>query len=257
MVANWSGTEAQMKCTMPLSEVVKCEGIPTLADVSRVYGNVTALSVISEHLRSVFRYAGIDMNLGDEKVRGMIAETSIAIASGYYFLNLYELGIFFNQLKTGQRGQFVWGSRINNQAIMVALNDFASDRREAIVRMENERYKERSERGYSRIDDAASAMVSGVKGIRNLAEKAKTDYKAFRTLFPLLPNNYKPEDLFGAYGGKEAAIRAIYGDDSPPPDVANRDIYAFLCDYNCRYQELKRRAESGDEEAKKLLNPPA
>ena len=159
-----------MKCTMPLSEVVKCEGIPTLADVSRVYGNVTVLSVISEHLRSVFRYAGIDMNLGDEKVRGMIAETSIAIASGYYFLNLYELGIFFNQLKTGQRGQFVWGSRINNQAIMVALNDFASDRREAIVRMENDQAKEEAAKGYVRIDDAASAMVQGVQSVQKLAD---------------------------------------------------------------------------------------
>lgn len=234
MVANWSGTEAQMKCTMPLSEVVKCEGIPTLADVSRVYGNVTVLSVISEHLRSVFRYAGIDMNLGDEKVRGMIAETSIAIASGYYFLNLYELGIFFNQLKTGQRGQFVWGSRINNQAIMVALNDFASDRREAIVRMENDQAKEEAAKGYVRIDDAASAMVQGVQSVQKLAEKAKNDYKAFRTLFPLLPNNYKPEDLFGAYGGKETAIRAVYGNNAPPSEVASRDIYGYLCEYNCR-----------------------
>ena len=256
MVSSWAGTAAQMKCTMPLADVVKCDGVPTLADVSRVYGNVTALSLVSEHIRSVFRYAGIDMNLEDAKMRSMVAETALAIVSGYYYLNLYELCIFFNQLKTGQRGQFVWGSRINNQAVMVALHDFASDRREAIVRMENERYKERSERGYSRIDDAASAMVSGVKGIRNLAEKAKTDYKAFRTLFPLLPNNYKPEDLFGAYGGKEAAIRAVYGDDSPPGDVASRDIYKFLCDYNCRYQELKKRAESGDEEAQRLLKRP-
>lgn len=223
-----------MKCTMPLADVVKCDGVPTLADVSRVYGNVTALSLVSEHIRSVFRYAGIDMNLEDARMRSMVAETALAIVSGYYYLNLYELCIFFNQLKTGQRGQFVWGSRINNQAVMVALHDFASDRRDAIVRMENERYKERAERGYSRIDDAASDMVAGVKGIRNLAEKAKADYSVFRRLFPNLPNNYKAFDLFMAYRGKETAIRAIYGNDSPPPDVASRDIYKFLCDYNCR-----------------------
>ena len=54
-----------MKCTLPLGEVVKRDGIPTLGDVSRVYGNVTVLAVISEHLRSVFRYAGIDLNFGD------------------------------------------------------------------------------------------------------------------------------------------------------------------------------------------------
>ena len=233
MVSSWAGTAAQMKCTMPLGDVVKCSGIPTLADVSRVYGNVKALSLVSEHIRSVFRYAGIDMNLEDAKMRSMVAETALAIVSGYYYLNLYELCIFFNQLKTGQRGQFVWGSRINNQAIMVALNDFASDRREAIVRMENDQAKEEAAKGYVRIDDAASAMVQGVQSVQKLAEKAKNDYKAFRTLFPLLPNNYKPEDLFGAYGGKETAIRAVYGNNAPPSEVASRDIYGYLCEYNC------------------------
>lgn len=234
LVSNWAGTAAQMKCTLPLSEAVKLTGIPTVSDVSRVYGNVVSLSLVSEHLRSVFRYAGIDMNLDDARMRSMIAETALAIVSGYYFLNLYELCIFFNQLKTGQRGQVVWGSKINNQAVMVALNEFAQDRREAIIKMENERYNEQAARGYTRIGDAAAAMVKGVTGIRNLAEKAKKDYKAFRELFPSLPNDYKPSDLFEAYGGKEAAIRAIYGDNAPTAELASRDIYGFLCDYNCR-----------------------
>lgn len=235
MVSNWAGTAAQMKCTLPLNEIVRHDGIPTLGDVSRVYGNVTVLSVISEHLRSVFRYAGIDLNLEtDGTMKAMIAETSLSIATGYYYLNLYELCIFFNELKAGKRGQFVWGSKVNNQAIMVALHDFASDRREAIARMETERARREQSKSYPLIRDSAAAMLKGVQDIRKLAEKAKTDFKAFRTLFPVLPNNYKPEDLFNAYAGKEDAIRAVYGDNPPPPDMASRDIYGFLCDYNCR-----------------------
>ena len=236
MVSEWSGTAAQMKCTLPLREIVRHDGIPTLGDVSRVYGNVTVLSLISEHLISVLRYAGIDLDLleTDRTMKGMIAETSLSIATGYYFLNLYELCIFFNELKAGRRGQFVWGSRVNNQAVMVALHDFASDRREAITRMETERTRQEQSKGYPLIRDSAAAMLKGVNDIRKLAEKAKTDFKAFRTLFPLLPNNYKPEDLFNAYAGKEDAIRAVYGDNLPPPETASRDIYGFLCDYNCR-----------------------
>ena len=33
----------------------------------------------------------------------------------------------FSQLKNGSRGQFVWGTKINNQAIMVALSNFCRD----------------------------------------------------------------------------------------------------------------------------------
>ena len=152
LVSNWSGTAAQMKCTLPLHEVVKHEGIPTLGDVSRVYGNVTVLAVISEHLRSVFRYAGIDLDLEtDGLMKAVIAETSLSIATGYYYLNLYELCIFFNELKAGRRGQFVWGSKVNNQAIMVALHDFASDRLEAIRKLDMERVKQESGKSYIRI----------------------------------------------------------------------------------------------------------
>jgi len=38
----------------------------------------------------------------------------------------------------------------------------------------------------------------------------------------------------GAYGEKETAIRAIYGENTPPPGVASEDIYRFLCDYNVK-----------------------
>ena len=105
---------------------------------------------------------------------------------------------------------------------------------DAYRKLEQEKIRIAADRTFGRIADAASAMIKGIDSIRELKEKAKTDYSAFRTLFPMLPDNYKPEDLFGAYGGKETAIRAIYGENTPPPGVASEYIYRFLCDYNVK-----------------------
>lgn len=228
MVDNWSGTTAQLNCNISLDDVIRREGIPTLADVNRVYGNTTSVRIITGHLQSVLNYAGVEL------APAQLAETSLAILSSYYFLNLAELCIFFTQLKNGSRGQFVWGSKVNNQAIMVALHDFCIDRGDAYRKLELEKIRIASDRSYSRIENAAAAMINGVNSIRELKEKAKNDYSAFRTLFPVIPDNYKPEDLFRAYGGKETAIRTIYGENTPPPDVASEDIYRFLCDYNVK-----------------------
>lgn len=228
LVDSWSGTTAQLNCNLSIDDVIRHEGIPTLADVNRVYGNTVSVRIITRHLQSVLSYAGVELT------PAQLAETSLAILSSYYFLNLAELCIFFTQLKNGSRGQFVWGSKVNNQAIMVALHDFCLDRGDAYRKLEQEKIRIAVDRSYSRIADAAAAMVKGVDSIRKLKEKARTDFAAFRTLFPLLPDNYKPEDLFNAYGGKEAAIKAIYGGNTPPPDIASEDIYRFLCDYNVK-----------------------
>ena len=228
LVDNWSGTTAQLSCNISLDDVIRREGIPTLADVNRVYGNTTSVRIITGHLQSVLNYAGVEL------APAQLAETSLAILSSYYFLNLAELCIFFTQLKNGSRGQFVWGSKVNNQAIMVALHDFCLDRGNAYRKLEQENIRIAADRNYSRIENAAAAMIKGIDSIRELKEKAKTDYSAFRTLFPMLPDNYKPEDLFGAYGEKETVIRTIYGENTPPPGVASEDIYRFLCDYNVK-----------------------
>ena len=224
-----------MACNMSLSDVVKCQNIPTLADVNRVYGNTVSMAIISEHLKSVFRYSGLDMSEGklqsDTLLRDQLGETSFAILKGYYFLNLAELCIFFNELKAGRRGQFLWGSRINNQAIMVALHDFTLDRNKAITKLESERLNAENLKGCSTIKGMGAAFVKGINSIEELRKKAKSDFKAFRTLFPNLPSNYKENDLFLAYGGKEAAIQAIFGEDIPASE-ASEAIFRYLCDYN-------------------------
>ncbi|UVV77308.1 hypothetical protein NXW84_05830 [Bacteroides fragilis] len=133
MVDEWGGTIAQLNMGASLYDVAANGEIPTLADVGVVFGNSTSVQIITSHLESVLKYAGVELS------REQMAETALAILSGYWFLNLAELCIFFTRLKNGNCGQFVWGKILNNQAVMVALSDFCKERREVIIRKETER----------------------------------------------------------------------------------------------------------------------
>jgi len=77
-------------------------------------------------------------------------------------------------------------------------------------------------------------MIEGVKNIQELKKKAKNDFSAFTELFPNVPNNHTAYTYWKAYGGNEDTIRAIYGDNAPPPNIASDDIGKFLCEYNIR-----------------------
>jgi uncharacterized SAM-dependent methyltransferase len=94
LVDDWSGTQAQLNCNLTLAQAIRIEGIPTLADINVVFGNATSVRIITEHLQSILRYAGIDI------APQQLAETALSILASYYFLNLAELCIFFTQLKT-------------------------------------------------------------------------------------------------------------------------------------------------------------
>lgn len=72
---------------------------------------------------------------------------------------------------------------------MVALSDFCRDRRDEHVKLSNETAMKQSQKGFTRIEDAACAMIEGVKNIQELKEKAKNDFSAFTELFPNVPNN--------------------------------------------------------------------
>ncbi|MCS2525121.1 hypothetical protein NXV02_18985 [Bacteroides ovatus] len=151
--------------------MANAEHIPTLADVNRSFSNSTSIEIITEHLKSVLRYAGVELT------NAQLAETALSILSSYWYLNLAELCIFFSQLKNGSRGQFVWGSKINNQAIMVALADFCKDRRREIEHRENELVRKKAETGYARNENLIKDIVTGVQNTRREREKAKQDFK--------------------------------------------------------------------------------
>ena len=206
--------------------MVNASNIPTLADVSAVFNNSTSVRIIVEHLQSVLRYAGVEIT------DMQLAETALSILSSYYFLNLAELCVFFSQLKNGSRGQFVWGTKINNQAIMVALSNFCRDRRQEIERQECVKMRQETEKGYFRSEDFAKGIVMGTLEVRKKAEEAKKNYEAFCRFFPYLPDAYDPRVLWKAWGGDANALHRIYGTDIPPADVAERDIGKYLCEYN-------------------------
>lgn len=226
LVTEWSGTIAQLNCNVSLSDVANAGNIPTLADVNRSFSNSTSVEIITEHLKSVLRYAGVELT------SAQLAETALSILSSYWYLNLAELCIFFSQLKNGSRGQFVWGSKINNQAIMVALADFCKDRNREIEKKEIEIARQEIENGYSRNEILIKDIVMGTKGIEVEREKAKRDYKAFCTFFPYLPEQYNPIVLWKAWGGDKDALHEIYGENIPSIEVADVDIGSYLCQYN-------------------------
>lgn len=226
LVAEWSGTIAQLNCNVSLSDVANAENIPTLADVNRSFSNSTSVEIITEHLKSVLRYAGVELT------NAQLAETALSILSSYWYLNLAELCIFFSQLKNGSRGQFVWGTKINNQAIMVALADFCKDRRREIEHKESVRIRQDTEKGYSRSETLTKDIVLGAKSIQIAREEAMQSFDAFLKFFPHLPEKYTPEVLWKAWKGDNEALHTIYGEKIPAADIAEKDIGMYLCNYN-------------------------
>lgn len=226
LVAEWSGTIAQLNCNVALYDVANAEHIPTLADVNRSFSNSTSIEIITEHLKSVLRYAGVELT------NAQLAETALSILSSYWYLNLAELCIFFSQLKNGSRGQFVWGTKINNQAIMVALADFCKDRRREIEHKESVRIRQDTEKGYSRSETLTKDIVLGAKSIQIAREEAMQSFDAFLKFFPHLPEKYTPEVLWKAWKGDNEALHTIYGEKIPAADIAEKDIGMYLCNYN-------------------------
>ena len=236
LVKNWIGTIAQLNMGAPLYDVAANGEIPTLADVGVVFGNSTSVQIITSHLESVLKYSGVELS------REQMAETALAILSGYWFLNLAELCIFFTRLKNGNYGQLVWGKILNNQAVMVALSDFCKERREVIIRKETERMARAVEKGFSRTEDFAAGIVLGVQGIAVKRERAKADFNAFLEFFPCLPSGYDPIALWKAWGGDPDAINLLFGNNPPGVEAAAESVGRYLCDYNVYQARVKAKA---------------
>lgn len=235
LVNEWSGTSAQIRCNVDLYDVANADNIPTMSDINRVFGNSTSISIIVNHLQSVFRYAGVELP------SDQLGETALSMLSSYYYLNVAELCLYFSQLKNGSRGQFVWGSKINNQAIMVALADFCIDRKRAIERREIERSRIEKENGYSRNETLCRDIVLGAKSIKDKREKAIANFDLFLEFFPYIPDKYKPETWWKAWGGDKDALMQIYGENIHLIEKAQDDVGRFLCEYNMAKNKQNER----------------
>lgn len=115
---------------------------------------------------------------------------------------------------------------------MVALADFCKDRRREIERKESDKIRKEMEKGYSRTETLVKDIVVGVQNARAACEEAKRNFDAFLKFFPYLPEKYEPEILWKAWTGDNDALRKIYGENIPAPEVAEKDIGNYLCDYN-------------------------
>lgn len=202
LVADWSGTSAQIAAgQLALSDIVAREDIPTLADVNRVHGNIASLAIIAEHLISVVRFAGVELTQDQAK------ETALVILSGYFHLNLAELAMFFHRLKCGELGQVVFGKKINNQAIMVALHDFAAERRQKIDRLEAQKAQDESlER---RCKDYVGALEHGIE---SHYKKCDEDFNYFLQSFPFLVGSPHACNWWKYFKkDREKALKDIWG----------------------------------------------
>lgn len=225
LVNAWSGTDATLRVQYTLSDVAGKADIPTLTDVSKAYGNSISAQVIGNHLASVYRMAGVKASIEEA------GETITTLLKSFGYLNLAELCIFFLELKSGTFGQIVYGKQINHQAVMVCLQDFMRQRSSVIsIRERNER-QAMIDAGYPTIESAAQAIVKGIEDMKILKEKAKSDFKAFRELFPGLPNTFHAETIWSAYKGNEIALRQCVADYTDTESAQAR-LFDFLCDYN-------------------------
>ncbi|WP_230201959.1 hypothetical protein [Bacteroides neonati] len=227
LVNDWSGTIAQLNCNVTLSEVVAADNIPTLADIGRSFSNATSVEIITKHLQSVLRYSGVELT------DTQLAETALSVLSSYWYLNLAELCIFFCQLKNGSRGQFVWGSKINNQAIMVALSDFCKDRRSEIVRKETAKRNEMINSGFTKIETYGASVSVGIDNIRHLASDAKGSLESFCKLYPELPVRHDAKTWWMAWKGEFESLCKVFNCKSID-DVwdASTQVGMYLCEYN-------------------------
>lgn len=177
MVASYSSLKIQAGETRTLIEVAGLETIPTLADLSRAYQtNTYATTLLMNHLVSLLDF--MDSGL----VKAQYAYLCILLATEYYYLNLVEWVLFFRKCKLGAYGQMIWGDKLNTQTLMIGLRKFVSERTDAISR------REKQEQSKSElIQVQAMNLFTGFDQLKALKEKAKTDYKAFREMFPKLP----------------------------------------------------------------------
>lgn len=235
MVADW-GASAQNKCDCSLRQIAAHKDIPSVADVNVVYGNAVMVTIVSDHLRGILRYVGIDVSpnaLQSNQILAMqILDTANIIAFNYYFLNLMEIALFFREIKSGKRGQVVWGNKLNTQELMVRLSEFVSDRAAAISKNELEAKKEQEEKGFTNIKQAGAAITESLNGWRRMLEEAKTNYDRFLQTFPKFPKDIAPMCWYSAWLGDTCALELCFGNMKDVPENYEDAIIKLLCDYN-------------------------
>lgn len=142
---------------------------PSLTHVRNAYSDKIVSSWLLIQLESVNNFCSVKQKMNDKQLR----EAAISIESEFSYLNVDELMLFFQLLKTGAYGEF-YGA-VDPMKIMVSLREFTDYRRDMISRVEAE---DRNVQLFK-----PNPNVVSREAMEKLKREAKNDISAFIKLF--------------------------------------------------------------------------
>ena len=150
---------------------------PSLVSIKNAFGSKTLDTLIIAQLEDLNDFCGVSNKMESSQ----IIQLCWMIQTKYYYLKIAELLLFFFNFKMGCYGE-LYGS-VDPIKITSALNKFMTERNNDLNTIEKETRKTEP------LKTQGANIARGVDQVRILQAKAKTDYRAFRELFPKLPND--------------------------------------------------------------------
>lgn len=103
-----------------------------MAQLKKVYGEKAVLALIQAWVFDLGNFVGVKEKANESQLR----ELSELFYEEAYFLNLAELGLFFNRVKRGKYGEFF--GAIDPLKILKFLDEFLSERNQAVGELRKE-----------------------------------------------------------------------------------------------------------------------
>lgn len=150
---------------------------PTLISIKNTYGSSILDKVIIAQLENLNDFCGASIKMESS----IIIELSYMIQTRYYYLKIAELLLFFFNFKMGKYCE-LYGS-VDPLKITTSLNMFIKERNSDLDRIEREQKQTEP------LKTQGANIVRGIESVKELSQRAKTDYKAFRELYPKLPSD--------------------------------------------------------------------
>ena len=160
---------------------------PTLISIKNTYGSNILDKVIIAQLENLNDFCGASIKMESS----IIIELSYMIQTRYYYLKIAELLLFFFNFKMGKYCE-LYGS-VDPLKITTSLNMFIKERNSDLDRIEKENRKT------DPIKTQGVNLIKGLDTLKELQARAKTDYRAFRELFPRLPSDRSSEVYWRAW----------------------------------------------------------
>ncbi len=123
---------------------VLASGMPTVGEITKVYGDAVSASVVAIEIESLVRFVNVGKTMNAEQQ----IETAKTIVFNYPFLSLPDFKLFFQRLKTGVYGKMY--DRLDGQVILEALARYSDERMGVAGEMTaNQHYRAKKTGGYT------------------------------------------------------------------------------------------------------------